>query len=329
MNDVIITNGINDNWFDGCHAIATKVFQPIFSSFQFIIHFDAMIWIVAELLLLLPIFFRLYGFGVQQKLARFYNTARYQLIHFLYLFSLSAVLCSLLQLCLPQPPACVTWDGLNYHPLRNNYLSPSFTIVLITILSSFLFSVTIGVWNISRVVATIFFISITLSAIFSGTATVNQALLSIALGFWLFTTYSFLPPIFIPAGAAIVVIFSMTIFLMRIIQKGRFETMVQLCVVPGIRGCILLIIVCYLYFKFSRTQDSFDWFAVHWGKTGDSSSSSAGDAVVPEVVNVGSGDVFGQRLKMDIIDSAIAFVAVLSINEFVTEYFKYEMFSST
>ena len=331
MGDYIITNGISDGWFDSCHTVAAKVFQPIFSSFQFLFHFDGLLWIVIELLLLLPVFFRLYGFGVQQKLARFYNSTRYQLILFLYLFSASAALCSAIQICLPQPPACVTWDGLNYLPLRNNYLSPSFTIVLVTILVSFLFTVAIGIWYISLVVAIIFFVAIFLSAILSGSATINQALMSVAIGFWLFFIYRFMPPIFIPLAGAVIFIFSMSTFIFRIVEKGKDESFVQLCVVPGIRGCICLLIGCILYILHVKigNQDNFNWFAFNWDKRNSNSSSSTGNAVIPDVVNTGSGDIFGKRLKIDILVGFISFVVVLGFNIFVAKYFIYEMFSST
>ena len=331
MDEQIITNGICYNWFDGCLACKPSIFQPIFSSYQFIFHFDGLLCIITELLVLLPTFFRFYGFGVQQKLAKFYNNSRYQLIIFLFLFSLSAVLCSDFQIFLPQPPACVTWDGLNYEPIRPNYLSPSLTIVLITIIICFIFTISIftsAIWLIYIVILTFIYLFAIISAILSGTQTINQVLLSMALGFWLFYLYRFLPPIFIPVSSTLFLVCSMILFIYEIIDKGRKDDFVKLTVVHGLRGCILLIFSIYLLIRHSKSNSNFNWFKISWSKGYNPDGTTIGGAVVPSVVDVGTGDLFGNRLKKDMIDSFLLFVAVLLINEFVSEFFDYAMFST-
>ena len=327
MDEPILTNGICDNWFDGCLACKPTIFQPIFSSYQFIFHFDGLLCIVTELLVLLPTFFRFYGFGVQQKLAKFYNNSRYQLIIFLFLFSLSAVLCSDFQIFLPQPPGCVTWDGLNYEPFRPNYLSPSLTIVLITIIICFIFTLPIlvsAIWFIY--VSILFYLFAIISAILSGTQTINQTLLSMAFGFWLFYLYRFLPPIFIPVSSTLFLIFSFILFIYEIVEKGRDNDFVKLTIVHGLRGCILLIFSIYLLIRHSKSTSNFNWFKINWSKGYDPDGTTIGGAVVPSVVDVGTGDLFGNRLKKDMIDSFLLFFAVLLINEFVSEFFHYSMY---
>lgn len=328
MNEPIITNGVSDNWFDSCHATASNFFRPIYSSFQLLFHFDSMNWIILELLLLLPVFFRLYGFGVQQKLSKFYTEARSQLIHFMFLFSLASVICPILQLFLPRSAGCITWDGLNYTPLRNgNYQSPSYDIVLITILLFLLISVEIGTWYIASTIAVFFFIAILLSSILSGSQTVSQALFSVAVASWLFFSFRFLPPIARPIAGITVFLFGFVYFIIEIVKLGRDDILVQACAVPGIRGCLLMVVNMALFFRYVFSQDNYNWFALSWHQSGESSSGSNIRAIIPGVIMVGSGDMFGKRLIKDIIDSSVAFIVVLICNEFVAKFFQYRLFS--
>jgi hypothetical protein len=321
---MVRTSGISDSWFDSCLAVDSTVFSSIFSAFQLLFHFDSLNFILVELLLLLPVFFRLYGFGVQQKLTKFYDETRSQLIRFMYLFGLSTVLCSTLQLLLRQSPACISWDGVNYLPLHTKYASPNLDIAVIAILMCILISVTLGIGSLASIVAFLFFAGVFVAAILSGTATVNQALLSSSLGAWLFFTFRFLPPIFVPACAALVSVPSLAYAIVFIVEEGKESEIVAASVVPAIRGCLLLIVNIALYLRFVRVQEDFQWTRVVWDR-GDVSSSGSG-AVIPDVVT-GTGDSFGKKLTRDIFDSGIAFIAVLACNQFVAQYFNYELYN--
>jgi hypothetical protein len=197
----VITSGISDAWFDCCHTLSLDAFHLVFTAFHVLFHFNSLNFILVELLLLLPVFFRLYGFGVQQKLTRFYSETRSQILRFMYLFALSTVLCSSLQLLLQQTPACVQWDGRHYAPLRSTYASPNLDIVVIAILGCILVAVTLSVLSVASVVAAVFFVGVFVSAVLSGTATINQALLSSAIGAWMFFAFRFLPPLFVPSAS--------------------------------------------------------------------------------------------------------------------------------
>jgi hypothetical protein len=320
------TSGLSDAWFDRCQAVGSEAFHLIFSAFQLLFHFDTLNFILGELLLLLPVFFRLYGFGVQQKLTRFYNETRAQLLRFMYLFAISTVLCSILQLLLCQTPACMTWDGINYSPLRLTYSSPNLDIVVITILACILITVTIKVLSVASVVAGLFFIGVFVSAVLSGNVTIDQALLSSGIGSWLFFTFRFLPPLFVPLAAVVLAVPSLGYYAMWILEEGNDAVVVSASVVPGIRGCLLLAVNVFLYFRFVRRQENFKWRGVNWDRGRASSSDSSVVAVIPDVIPSG-GDMFGTRLKWDIIDGIIAFVFVLACNQFVAQYFSYPLFS--
>lgn len=329
MMDKIVTNGMSDNWFDACLSYQNEFFSPIYSSFQFLFHFDGLVCIITELLVLLPAFFRFYGFGIQQKLARFYNNARYQLIIFLYLFSLSVVICSDLQIVLLQPPACATWDGLNYQPFVEKYQSPSFTIVLTTIFICFLFSLPLfisTIWYLFSALLIFFYIFLLLSSILSGSATINQAIFGVSLGCWLFFTHRFFPPILVPIISFTASFMSLIFLIIKVCQFGVDNTFVTLSVVPGIRGCCLLVLCGFLFLRLVKSGLGFSIFTVQWSRRVLNDESSC-EAVVPTVIG-GHGDVFGNRLKYDIRDGIIAFVSVLIINEIISEVFHYELFQS-
>lgn len=331
----VLTNGISDGFFDSCQARSANVFQPLFASFRLLFNFDPLNWILVELLLLLPIFFRLYGFGIQQKLTRFYNTMRNHLIHIMYLFGISTVTCSGLQLLFQSRPACVVWDGVNYKDFVDLYVAPSLDLVVITILVCILSTVLFRMWHSSRAtlfqvifyaIVVLMYIIVFASTFLSGTITINQAIFSVALGVWLFFLFQFLPPVFVPVLSLVLLCISMVFFIIKVRSSGRFSDSVRLCVVPGIRGCLVLAVHMGLYLRYVWEQDSFNWFRASWmEETGDDSSEIK--AVIPGVVMVQNADVFGNRLKRDIRDSAIAFVAVLACNMFVTRYFKFTLFN--
>ena len=331
----VVTNGISDGFFDSCLARSPNVFQPIFSSFRLLFTFDSLNWILVELLLLLPIFFRLYGFGIQQKLTKFYNTTRNYLIHIMYLFGISTVTCSGLQLLFESRPACVVWDGTNYQHFVDSYVAPSLDLVVITILMCILSTVLLGMWHNTKasmfevvfyVIAVLFYVIVFSSTFLSGTITINQAIFSVALGVWLFFLFRILPPVFVPLFSILLICISLGFFISIIISQGRFADCVRLSVVPGIRGCLLLAVHMGLYLRYVSAQDNFTWFRASWmEETGANSDECI--AVIPGIVNVANVDVFGKRLKKDIFDSAIAFIAVLVFNEFVVRYFNFALFS--
>ena len=331
----VLTNGISDGFFDSCQARSANVFQPLFASFRLLFTFDSLNWILVELLLLLPIFFRLYGFGIQQKLTEFYNTMRDYLIHIMYLFGVSTVACSGLQLLFQSRPACVVWDGMNYKHFVDLYVSPSLDLVVITILMCILSTVLFRMWHNSRpalfelvfyVIAVLFYVLVFASTFLSGTITINQAVFSVALGIWLFFLFQFLPPVFVPVLSLVLMFISMVFFIIKVRSSGRFSDSVRLCVVPGIRGCMLLIVHMGLYLFHVREQDNFNWFRASWMEaSGDDASEIK--AVIPGVVKVQNSDAFGNRLKKDIRNGAIAFVVVLGCNQFVTRYFRYDLFN--
>lgn len=324
----IIGNGISDHWSCKCYVSAVSIFQPIYSSFELLFNNDALNWFVFELLLLLPLFFRLYGFGVQQKLTKFYNETRRQLINYQFLFGFTTVLCSILQIFIPQASACVIWDGISYGPLRSNNPSPSQSIVLVTVLL-----LTIACLSIERrlfyVIGVIIILSfLILSSILSGATSIAQAILSLAMGACILFIYRFVPPISIPLSSLIAIVGGIILFSIDIHNHQISDDLVQYSVVPGICGCFILVVNLYHFFRFISYQNNYGWFTVNWVQVDKGSSDCIATAVIPGVIEVKNGDEFGERLFRDIIDGAICFLALLIFNGIISKAFSYRFFNA-
>lgn len=311
-DDFIISNGIGDDWFNRCYATSTGFFQTFYSSLQFIFHFDSLNWVVIELLFITPIFFRLYGFGVQQKLTKFYNQARIQLITFLFYFSFITVLSCILQYLLPRSPACLKWDGLNLSPLRSDYSSPSVIIMLTAILFLMFFTPSQQRWSIITVTVFLFFLLATISSILCGCNSIYQALCSLCIGFWAFFIFNFLPLIFIPIFSAAIAIFALFLFI-PVLFKGGDASDIS-CATTGMRAFFLLIVTMFLFFEYVYSIDHFDWFEIKWRGVKITPSQEDSVAIIPGVLKVTEEDRFGRKLKRDIISSAVAFIIVLCCN---------------
>ena len=324
---LIIRNGISDSWLCKCSVGAREVFGPFYSSFSLLFNFDAVNWFVFELLLLLPIFFRLYGFGLQYKLTNFYNETRRQLIQFQFLFGLSATLCTILQIYIPQAPACVEWDGLNYTPLCSNYVSPSIPIVLVTILLFTISSIKSNKRIFTIIGSSIILIFLIISSILSGTTSISQAILSFVVGTFFISIYRFLPPIFVPFSSIISIILGLVVFIIDLKKIDLESSQAQNSDIPGICSCYLLCTNLYLFFRFVSYQNNYGWFTTHWVKVDASSSGSLATAVIPGVVDTKNVDEFGQRLSRDIIDGAICFLALLIFNGIISKLFEYTFFN--
>lgn len=323
---VVFTNGISDNWRSACQLHLSWFFQPIYSSFQLLFHFDSLNWILLELLIILSLFFRLYGFGVQQKLSKFYGEVRNQLLSFMYLFASGIVVCGVLQLMLPQPPVCAAWDGVEYAPLRAQYMTPSADIVVLSMLSCLFAFAQVSVWRKASVVICAFFVFLFLSAIFSGSSTVCQALLSASIGAWLYFAFRFLPHIAVPIIGGMLILGGGTYFAVWIAKKGVKNNLVISSAIPGLRGCMQLAVNMCLYLRFALRNPNFNWFGFRWESRNNSDDGSDGGAVIPNVLTGGESDAFGKLLRTDVIDGAIAFLVVLACNGIVVYKFDYDLF---
>ena len=326
INKESLSNGIGDEWYNKCLASSNPLFKIIYSSFSILFHFDSLNWIVLELLILLPVFFRLYGFGIQQKLTKFYNKVRLQLIKFLFYFSLSSVLSCILHFLIPRPPSCVKWDGIKFSPFESEFTSPSSLIILIIIFFlMFLHSDFVYGFKITFLFG-FFFISATISSILSGSSSINQTIFSIAIGSWVYFLCSFLPLISIPIIILFISILSFYFFLPILFSINPSEYFLRQCALPGIRASLLLLISVFLFFQYAHSFNDFKWTQLNWNALQIFGSNEDSVAIIPGILRITEEDSFGKKLNQDIIASTIAFIAVLISNIISQQLFNYKIY---
>ncbi|EAY20910.1 hypothetical protein TVAG_437360 [Trichomonas vaginalis G3] len=321
-NNQRLTNGIGDDWFNKCCESYT-VFKAFYASFKMIFHFDSLNWIAIELLIIMPIFFRLYGFGIQQNLTRFYNKSRLQILNFLFFFSFITVFSILLQYLMPRSPACLIWDGNDLNPSRPDNGSPSVIIMLTTILFLMFLRADFKGWILVIIFAGFFFIMTTISSILSGSSSIFQALLSVCFGCWVFYVFNFLPPVFVPIVYLLISIAVVTIFGPEVV---RYNKAASYLAKSGIRSTFLLTVTVILYILNAKSIDGFKWFQIQWYDGLLTSSKDDSVAIIPTVLRVTDEDRFGRKLNKDIIYSVIAFVAVLIFNSIFVHFLDYRFY---
>lgn len=334
-----ISNGIADNWFNRCCAINTSVFNSFFITFKLIFHFDSLNWIAIELLIIIPIFFRLYGFGIQQKLTKFYNKARLQILNFLFYFSLITVISALLQFLMPRNPACLQWDGANLVPLRNDFGSPSIIIMLTTILFLMFLKADFTGWKIVIIVVGFFWFFTTTSSVLSGCSSIFQALLSVCFGSWIFFTFNFLPPIFVIISYVVIATLAFTYFIPEVVKAFKeslrgipelhdaYKRYLLNISTMGIRSTVLLTIIIILFILNARSIDGFKWFEMQWYEGLLTRAKDDSIAIIPQVMKITEEDKFDKKITKDIIFSLIAFVAVLGLNSFFVATFNVPIYN--
>jgi len=321
-----LTNGISDEWYNACHASSYSIFQTIYSSFSLLFHFDSLNWVVLELLILLPVFFRLYGFGIQQKLTKFYNKVRLQLITFLFYFSFTTVLSCIIHFLLPQNAACAKWDGVSLTPFRSDFMSPSSLLILVTLFFLMFFDSEFGYGLIVSSLFGIFFIGATVSSILCGSASILQATISISIGAWFYFMFSFLPLICMPIFIAGAFLISLYLFVPILVSPNSSDYFLRYCALPGVRASILLLFSMFLIIQFASSYDDFKWTKLNWEGLKTYGSHEDSVAMIPGIIRIFDEDVFGKRLLRDIIFSSIAFIAVLMSNVASNQLFNYRIY---
>lgn len=317
----LIANGIGDDPFNRCLAVGTSVFGPMFSVVEIILHSDMINWLLIELIILFPLFFRLYGFGFQNKITEFYFNTRQQLIIAMSTISLATVLCSMLQFYCPQPSACVYWNGLSYEPYKVPVLNPNNNIVCGTLLACTLVVLGKKSWLLRGLICFLVTFFIYLASLLCGAVSLNQCISSISLGVWLFFFFRILSPFF-----ALVVnfIFAIAGFVIFIIPNVGADYAYKETIV-GIRGCLLLVLLSGLYIRFCMRQPDFKWFKLNINTGPRQEGIDMDGALIPRVRKAAEMDTLGSRLTRDIIEGAIAFLLVIIADGIIGFFYDYQI----
>ena len=311
-NSPLILNALTDNWFDCCMKMDWRVLPAIAQAFNRMFQFDCVITVDYLILIIFPILFKIYGFGVQQRLRNFYDSSRLVFIEFLFLCSFSVILSSIMHIWIQQPMPCITWDGRNVKIFEHSSRTPNPEIIMIFILAWGVWSLKIGIPLIRKFICVTIFLLECTASILSGYSSISQILISIVIGMWIVFLFNFLPPIGIPTigfasiiGAAIIFGISFPKFNW---DTELIKSSFHLC----IRGIISLLICCLLQLRFGFARDEFDWSKINWGLGwGNPNEGSSDDVVIPSMIRENVKDDFGKILKIDLTDSIIAFVVFL------------------
>lgn len=305
-------NANSDNWYDRCLKMDGRVLQAIAQAFNRIFQFDCIVTVVYLILIIFPILFKIYGFGVQQRLRNFYDSSRLVFIEFLFLCSFSVDLCTIIHLCIKQPMPCITWNGRDLDPFSHSSRTPSHELIITFILCIGVWSLKIGIPLVRRTICITIVILECVSNVLSGYASISQALISLAFGFWVTFLFNFLPPVGIPIIGFVALVSSCCLFGVNFSkyswETSLIKTSLHLCA----RGAISLFISCLLQLRFGFAREEFDWQKVSWGPGwGKGNEGSSDDVVVPSMIKENARDDFGNVLKIDLIDSIVAFVLFL------------------
>ncbi|EAY02890.1 hypothetical protein TVAG_168920 [Trichomonas vaginalis G3] len=312
MNGAIPMNGVSDSLFDCCLQNDNKIVQAISLAFDRMFQFDCVLTVDYLILIIFPILFKIYGFGVQQRLRNFYDTARLIFIEFIFLCSFSVSLTTIIHLFIKQPMACVTWDGRTIAPAFNGSRSPNHEIIIIMILGLGVWFLKVGYDKVRKLITIVVIAVECVSTVFAGCASISQALISVAFGFWVVFLFKFIPPIGIPILGVFTIIISITLFIFTykhyIWNALMLRQSMHLCV----RGFISLVISICLELRFGFGREDFDWMKISWGSHWSNQSTEDDDEVViPSMIKENIRDDFGKLLKNDLIDSVIAFIVFL------------------
>lgn len=305
-------NAVSDHWFDQCFDISNNLMASVSNAFDRLFQYDCIVTVGFQILIIFPVLFKIYGFGVQQRLRKFYDTSRGLFISFLFLCSFSMAICTLIHLWIQQPMPCLIWDGRTLSPGNNSSRSPNEELIIILILARAIWSLKFGHSFFRKLTCiTIVLLDYT-AALLSGVSSISQIILSVSIGFWIMCLYELLPPIGIPISCVLGILAMVTVFSLNYPRYGFQSDLICKSLHYCIKSTIVLAISCLLQLRFGFSRDSFDWFAVGWGprwKTNDSDSSD--DVIIPSMVREAPVSDFGKVLKFDLIDSLIAFILFL------------------
>jgi len=311
-------NSISDHWFDCCLYSPNPIFDAISLALNRIFQYDCIVTVVFLILIIFPILFKIYGFGLQQRLRDFYDSSRIVFINFLFLCSFSMAISTIVHLWIQQPMPCITWDGRSISPSKNGSRTPNEEIIVLLILVESIWSLKIGMAFLCKIISILLFGTHCYSSIISGYSSISQVCVSISLGLWIIFLIKFLPPIGLPifgffatagVGGLFFVLFPKYKWDLPIIRES-----LQIC----LRSSIVLIASCILLIRFANARREFKWMRLSWGfGWGATTADVMDEVIVPSMIKEAPLDDFGNILTTDLIDGCVCFWIFLAGNTFL------------
>lgn len=309
-SSVLMLNGISDSWIDRCYYQTSSIFSTTANTFNRLFHYDYIITVVFLVLVILPILFNIYGSGVQQRLRRFYDSARAAFVRFLFECSFAVGMCTVFHLLVEQAMPCVQWDGRSLYAFTNSSRTPNDEIVLLLMICQVIWSLPVKLVWLRRLLVICFLIFDCVIVVLNGTSSIFQVLMSAALGVWVIAFTKFIPPIGIPICSGILLLVESILFGLSFSKYGFKVSLIRESLHLTFRSLVVLLISVFMMLRYSCTRESFDWFKSPL-KDIQGAKSSRGEAVIPSMVVDATTDMFGALLQKDLIDSTIGFVLYL------------------
>lgn len=318
MSNVVLMNGVADNLFDCCLAKNNKLVQAVSLAFDRMFQIDCVLTVDYLILIIFPILFKIYGFGVQQRLRNFYDSSRLIFIEFIFLCSFSVSITSIMHLFIKQPMACISWNGHSIEPALKSTRTPNPEIIIILILGLGVWFLKVGYDTIRKLITFIIIAVEIVSTVLAGCASISQALISVIFGFWVVFLFKFIPPIGIPVLGAFTLILSIMILIFSNKKVIFGSPLMSQSTNMLIRSLISLLTSIILELRFGMGREDFDWKKISWGARWSNRDLGDDDEVViPSMIKENIRDDFGKLLRNDLIDSVISFIIFLLGNVIV------------
>lgn len=305
-------SAISDNFFESCHISDEPWAISIAETYRRFFHYDILCVIICLVLIVIPILFKIYGFGVQTQLRNFYNKIRYGFIFTLTLLGLAAGVSSIIHLFIKQQPACLKWDTNRLFLTTNQWSMPSVDAIITVIIADALISLKTRYILLRIIIAVLLVFLDGVVAVKTGMTSVIGAIASYSLGVWIISYNRFVPPICIAISEGVVIIANAILVGISGADFGISFAMTKEANFLSLRGIFVMVISELLFVRFKLTREDFTWFGSGWTDPLTCEESDSGN--LAEIPKMDSGNVvsdFGAVLNGDLIDSVISFVVFL------------------
>lgn len=309
----IIFNGISDSWTDRCYYVDSTFIDAVASAFNHLFRYDCFFFIEFLTLIIFPIFFKIYGSGLQQRLRLFYDHSRLIFINLAILCCLTLSISTIMHLLVHQSPPCAIWDGKNIIPFRSSSKTPHESLILIFLIFEFSLTIDIELKLFFIISSSLFTFLYILILLLSGNTSFSQILISIFVATWIFALHKFNPPIvkvFLSFTMAIItlIFFAITYSKLNWLNVFNHEAFHN-----SFRASFGLIASNLLFIHFSKQRKHFNWLKTNWVLNKHLwVNGESNDAIIPSTSSESQKDDFGNLLTYDLIGGIFGFILYLT-----------------
>lgn len=303
-------SAISDDKWNGCLYKPSEFIKTVAETYRRTVHFDSIVTIFCIILIIMPMLFKIYRFGIQTQLRAFYNRLYLNFSHYLTTIGLMTELASLVHLFINQQPACIRWENGQLKYNTGSLRVPHLDLLLACLLAEALISYKTRMIIMRFVVGFLFVALDVVGMILNGCTSVCGALSSVFFALWVICYTKFMPPIVLSGTCGVVTLISLiTLF----VVKGQYpdgfgfynlKDTYFIC----LRGIFVTVISQIMYIQYGITRDDFKWIGAKWTEElGNDESDSGNVAEIPRM-DVGTKSVdFGKTLSRDLSFGILSF----------------------